>query len=554
MAGDAFDELNERMFKRLLELKPEVGTVMGLHDPYDMMMPHGGVEDLTETYALLKEWRAAAEEASAGQTLTLDQSLSLKVLDASVEMLRFAIEDHQMWRMYPNAAGGIGSLAFIMFSREYAPAEFRAKGIATRLKLVPKYLKEFETRFEGGRPVKLWTETAIESCDQVPGFLAFIEAAWKDQVSPETSASLSEGVRTATEAIMAHRSRLQELLKDATPDFAMGPEMFERLLKVRGLGMTGDEILHLGERYLKDLKAERELVADRISGGKGLDAAKEIVEADCPKTFDEGLEATRQEMEAAKRFIIENDIATVDESGVLKVVETPDFLRPLLPYAALMMSSKFDPVQEGAYVVTRPGDPKDLAKHLNRASIINTAVHEAFPGHFHQGVCSNKRHWMLQLHQMVSGNETISTSAETVEGWAHYCEKMMFERGYKATDPEALEMLNGAIWRAYRIIADIKLARGEATVEEMVRFGMEEGGMPRDAAEAEVRRYTHTPGQALSYLLGRHMIIEFRKEMEDALGSRFDEKMFHDLVAGYGYLPMSLMKEAVRAGMKQGLP
>lgn len=552
MAGDSFDEINERMFKRLLDLKPEVGTVMGLHDPYDMLMPHGGLEDLTEAYDLLREWRSAAAEAASRQELSLDQSLSMKILDASIEMLRFAIEDHQMWRMYPNAVDGVGSLAFIMFSREYAPVESRAKGIATRLKLAPKYLKEFESRFDDGRPVRLWTEEAIESCDQVPAFLTFIESAWKGQVSPGTASDLSEGVRAANEAIKAHREWLQGLLKTATPDFAMGRERFERLLKVRGLGMTGDEILRLGEKYLHDLKAERAAIADRISGGRGLEEAKRIVEADCPRTFEEGLEATRQEMESAKRFIIENDIATVDESGVLKVVETPDFLRPLFPYAALMMSSKFDPVQEGAYIVTRPEEPKDLAKHLNHASIINTAVHEAFPGHFHQGVCSNKRHWMLQLHHMVSGNDTISTSAETVEGWAHYCEKMMFERGYKATDAAALEMLNGAIWRAYRIIADIKLARGEATVDEMVKFGMDEAGMPRAAAESEVKRYTHTPGQALSYLVGRHMLIEFRKDVERELGAGFDEKRFHDLVAGYGYLPMPLMMEGVRAGMKQG--
>jgi hypothetical protein len=552
MGADAFDALNERMFKKLLDLKPEVGTVMGLHDPYDMMMPHGGVEDLTEAYALLREWRTEAGELVSKQPFSIDQSLSLRILDASIEMLRFAIEEHQMYRMYPNAADGIGSLAFIMFSREYAPVEFRARCLATRLRLVPKYLGEFETRFADGRPVKLWTEEAIESCGQVPGFLSFIESAWKDRVSPGTALELSEGVRTATGALAAHRSWLQELLKTARPDFAMGPEMFEKLLKVRGLGMTGDEILRLGERYLRDLKAEREVVAARISGGKGLEEAKRIVEEDSPNTFEEGLEATKAEMESAKRFIVDNDLATVDEKGVLKVIETPDFLRPLFPYAALMMSSKFDPVQEGAYIVTRPKDPKDLAKHLNHASIINTAVHEAFPGHFHQGVCSNQRHWMLQLHQMVSGNDTISTSAETVEGWAHYCEKMMFDHGYKATDAAELEMLNGAIWRAYRIIADIKLARGEATVEEMIQFGMEEGGMPRDAAEAEVRRYTHTPGQALSYLVGRHMIIEFRKDMERELGQRFDEKRFHDLIAGYGFLPMSLMKEAVRAGMKQG--
>jgi uncharacterized protein (DUF885 family) len=289
-------------------------------------------------------------------------------------------------------------------------------------------------------------------------------------------------------------------------------------------------------------------VAKRIAPGKGLEGASGIVKADCPKDFEAALKATEDEMNSAKKFIIENGIATIDESAVLKVVETPAFLAPLLPFAALFMPSKFDKRQEGGYLLTRPKNVKDLSSHSNYASIINTAVHEAYPGHFHQGTRTNTKHWMLQLHQMLPA-EGVTCGTETVEGWAHYCEKMMFDHGYRATDAAALEMINGAIWRACRIIADIELAQGEATIEEMVEMFVRETGMPRDAMEAEVKRYTHTPSQALSYMVGRHLVIEFRKEMEKSLGKKFDEKKFHDLIADYGYLPLGLVKEAVKNGM-----
>lgn len=547
--ANAMDALNERMFKELLRINPESATAMGLHDPYDMHLSHGGLKRLTDSHGLVKEWHSQATRVAAGEQLSLDHELFLKALGNTVEVLRFAIEDYQLWKMYPDAVEGVGSVCFMMFARDYAPVETRARAVASRLSQVPRFLEEFRTMFVDGKHVKLWTEIAIESCDNVPGFLEFIEASWKDRVSPGTASELSEGVKRANDAIRSQKAWLEGLLKTATADFAMGPGLFEKMLKIRGLGMTGDDILQLGERYLRDLKAERLVVADRISGGKGLEEAKKAVEANAPKTFEEGLEATRAEMEKAKRFIIEHGIATVDEKALLSVVETPEFLRPMLPYAAMFMSAKFDPVQEGVYLVTRPKDVKDLGSHLNYGAIINTAVHEAYPGHFHQGVCSNQRHWMLQVHLVPLGKESMSVAAETVEGWAHYCEKMMFDHGYEANDPAALEMLNGAIWRAYRIVADIKLARGEATPEEMVELGMKEVGMPRDAGESEVKRYTYTPGQALSYLLGRHMMIEFRKEMEAELGQRFDEKRFHDLVASYSYLPEWLMEEAVRKSM-----
>jgi uncharacterized protein (DUF885 family) len=73
--------------------------------------------------------------------------------------------------------------------------------------------------------------------------------------------------------------------------------------------------------------------------------------------------------------------------------------------------------------------------------------------------------------------------------------------------------------------------------------------IPQNALEAEVKRYTHTPGQPLSYLLGRELLIGFREKMEAALGNDFDERRFHDLVADYGELPFSLMRNRVKEGL-----
>ncbi|MBU1159176.1 MAG: DUF885 domain-containing protein [Candidatus Thermoplasmatota archaeon] len=546
MGAHAFDQLNEEMFKRILAVNPDVGTALGLHDPYDMYLPHGGVKRIDDTLDILKEWRIKAR-ALDSTDFTLDRRLMLKVLDISIDFATFGRHEYPLWRMYPDVIEGLGGLVFMMFSRDYASIEFRARAMASRLHQVPRHFEEFRARFNGQRTVKLWTEGAIESCDQFPDFLTFVEQSWKDHITPETAKALSEGVNVTKTAITVQKAWLEGLLKTADADFAMGRTKFEKLIEMRGLGMDSDAILALGEKYLKDLKAEREVISEKISPGGGVDGAKKVVESHAPKTFEEGLKATEEEMLKAKRFIIANGIATIDETSVLKIIETPAFLAPVLPYAALFMPSKFDKIQEGAYVVTRPKDPKDLGSHLNHGSIINTAVHEAYPGHFHQGVRSNGKHWMLQLHQM---SDNLYVAAETVEGWAHYCEKMMYDHGYGTDDEAVLEMVNGALWRAYRIVADIRLAVGEATVDEMVDLAVNEIGIPRNAARDEVIRYTRSPGQALSYLIGRHLIIEFRKEMEKELGGAFDEKMFHDLVADYAYLPIFLMRDAVKESMK----
>ncbi len=547
MSTETLEQLHGRMLKEFLTINPGVGTAIGLHDPYDRLLPHGGRKRLDDTLTLLERWGATARRRAASLELSGEDRLHLDLLSMSTDIMRFATDEYPLWKMYPDCLEGIGGLLFLMASRDYAPPEGRARDVTCRLRLVPDHLKQFRTRFDPGEPVRLWTDMAIESCDNLPGLLGFVQDTFRD-CDPELR-DLADAARALEPPVAEHREWLYQLLDRSSEDFSMGRDRFAKLLKIRRIEMSVDEILALGRNRLEELKRERVRLANRIAPGKGVDEAVRVSRNTAPKTFEQALEKTREEMEAAKGFIIRNNIATIDPEAELRVVETPAFLAPMLPYAALSMSSKFDPVQKGEYLVTRPKDCNDLGSHLNEGSITNTAVHEAFPGHFHQGVRSNREHWMLQFNTMIISSDTFDSGTETCEGWAHYCEKMMFERGYRATDLAALEMVNGALWRAYRVIADISLACGDASFEDMVELGIREAGVPRNASEAEVKRYTHTPGQALSYLLGRELLTGFREEMETALGDGFNERRFHDLVADCGELPFSLMRDRVREGL-----
>jgi hypothetical protein len=64
----------------------------------------------------------------------------------------------------------------------------------------------------------------------------------------------------------------------------------------------------------------------------------------------------------------------------------------------------------------------------------------------------------------------LANGVETVEGWAHYCEEMMAEKGFTADRETKLIQVNDVIWRAVRIIVDVKLSRGEMTFDDAVRM------------------------------------------------------------------------------------
>ncbi len=65
-------------------------------------------------------------------------------------------------------------------------------------------------------------------------------------------------------------------------------------------------------------------------------------------------------------------------------------------------------------------------------------------------------------------------------------------------------------------------------------------------AKEEVERFTfRAPGQANSYFYGYTRLLSLRKETEAALGSKFDQKKFHDFILSQGLLPPDLMRKAV---------
>lgn len=74
---------------------------------------------------------------------------------------------------------------------------------------------------------------------------------------------------------------------------------------------------------------------------------------------------------------------------------------------------------------------------------------------------------------------------------------------------------------------------------------VKEVGMSREGAIAEVRRYTQSPSYPLSYLLGKHLILELREEVKKRMGMEYNEKFFHDTITANGHLPISLLRKVL---------
>jgi uncharacterized protein (DUF885 family) len=51
--------------------------------------------------------------------------------------------------------------------------------------------------------------------------------------------------------------------------------------------------------------------------------------------------------------------------------------------------------------------------------------------------------------------------------------------------------------------------------------------------------------------VGYQVILGLRQQMQDALGEDFDIKAFHDLILGYGPLPLSVLQEVVEHNIQE---
>jgi uncharacterized protein (DUF885 family) len=527
-ADARFDRVIERWFRSFLALDPEEATYVGIHD-HDHRLASGTREHVEEQVAF---HRATADEMERFPTedLSADRALDRELVIHESRLAIHQLTERRQWAGATRAAEHIGNALFPIFTRDYAPLAERLEAIASRLEAGRTYLAETRTRVVA--PVALWVEIDIEGSESLPDFLDSIVSVARSEPVDEAIVRRVEGAATALRAALdEHVAWLRdELLPKATAPWPTGLEGFEQLVALRRLEATADEILAVGEQMLADESAAREAVCAEIDPTLAPAEVGDLIKDDHPVTFPEAIEEYRTAMNRARAFIVEHDLATPPKQDRLKVIETPPYDRHLIPFAAYYQPPRFDPDPAGTYVVTPPATP-DMWREHNYASISNTSVHEAYPGHHMQLAGANENPSLVRALSL--------SAAEFDEGWAFYCERMMKDAGFDDTPRHRWVMHTDAIWRAVRIILDVKLHRGQIGFDEAIDFMIDKTSFERPAALAEVKRYTSTPTYQLSYLYGRHMIERLRDRVRERMGPAFSLKFFHDTLIYGGTMPVS---------------
>lgn len=522
-----FDRTIDRWFRDQLAMRPESATFFGIHD-HDAELSPGGrdaIDDEVTFYRRTIDELSGVDPGELSAERALDRDLAIH----QARLGLFWLTEYRPWAGSSGGAEHIGEALFPLFTRDFAPLAERLGSIAGRLESAPRFLDE--TRERVIDPVRTWIEIDLESTQELPGFLDTIVAAARSEATDDAIADRLSAAADATKAALErHAAWLRdEVLPRATAEWRAGPERFEEMVRLRELEADGDEILAIGEELLQSEKAARDALAAEIDPTASSSQVADLVKNDHAATFAESLAEYRDSMDRARAFVVEHDIATPPVEDNLSVIETPSFIRHLIPFAAYYEPAKFDPSPVGTYIVTPPSSAEMMREH-NRASISNTSVHEAYPGHH------------LQLSAAITNPSLVrlfSGAPEFAEGWAFYCERMMKEAGFDDTPKGWYVVHTDAIWRATRIILDVQLHRGLIGFDDAVDRLVAETGFERPAALAEIKRYTSTPTYQMSYLFGRHMIERLKADVEAREGADFSRRRFHDTLIYGGTMPVS---------------
>ena len=534
---DRFYDLVEARFRRLVRDNPIAATYFGIHD-YDDQLGDGGRETILAELAADREHLTTVETmdpAGLSASARFERDLEIHNLRRSI----FETEEVRVWARRSLALDTIGDGVFLLFVRDHAPLAERLEAIAGRLEAVPRLLEEARTRSDEPQ-VRLWQRLEMESVGQLPALFDEVVAAGKGAFDATRQGRLERAATSAATAIELYGTWLEGTLAGGTDTWAIGRDRHDAFVEHRAFdGRDADAILALGEEKLAEEHAARVATAREIDPSAHEAEVLARIKADHAPTFEAALDGYRDAMRRARAHLIDRRLVSVPEDERIEVLETPEYLRNVLPFAAYFSPAIFDADAKGIYIVTRAvhDDPNAMREH-NRASISNTSIHEAYPGH----------HLQLDVaRRNPSLTRQLADAPEFVEGWGMYSELMMREHGFDDGPEYRLMLHTDAIWRACRIILDVRMHRGELTVEQAADFLVEHTGFERENAAAEVRWYTYRPTYPLSYLLGRTLLLELRTAEERRLGDTFSLQAFHDALLRNGSLPISFHRRLLTA-------
>jgi hypothetical protein len=525
----------DRFFDNVyFKFSPTAGTSSGFHQ-YDSQLEDYSKAGIDAQSKALHQ----AEKEFAAMPPDPDRDLILSYIRATL----LDIEQVRTWEKNPDTySSGVTNSVFVIMSRTFAPPADRLKSVIARERQFPAVFDAARANLKN--PPRIYTEIAIE---QLPGIVSFFQndvpSAFKEVKDPALLAEFKKSNDQAMDVLKRYQEFLEkDLLVRSKGDFRLGGSLFsKKLLYEEMVGLPLDSLLEIGMTDLHRNQQAFKETAAKIDPSKTPQQILDDVTRDHPAP-DHLLQSFRDVLGGLRDYITAKQIITIPSPVLPILEETPPFMRALTT-ASMDTPGPYEKVAKEAFFnVTLPEPswtPQHVEEHMegfNRGTIISTAIHEAYPGHYVQFL------WMQSIPSKV---RKLLGANSNAEGWAHYCEQMMLDEGYGNGDLKLrLGQLQDALLRDARYIVGIQMHTGKMTYEQGIDFFVKEGYQTHATGEVETKRGTSNPTY-LYYTLGKLEIMKLREDYKKKRGSAFTLQEFHDRFMREGWPPIKIVRKAL---------
>jgi uncharacterized protein (DUF885 family) len=546
-----YEAVAEEYIKTYLAAHPLEGTALGLHE-YDGKISDYSRLALDAELNRLQRFDDRLKKFDPTK-LSARQSIDLRILQAAVKKDLFEMQDMSIFERNPMAYARAADVN-VYIKRNFAPLEDRVRSLVAIESQIPNILIAARTNLNEQLPkpfVELGIQIAKGSADFLKKDLIAAVSALKDE---QLRVAFQEANRKAANALNDYAAWLQrEKLPKASLDFALGEEKFSRFLAQTELvDLPPQKVLEIG---MTQLKAEQQAFADaakKIDPNKSPIEVFKQIQSEHP-TPDKLIPDVGKDLDKIRKYVLNRHLVSIPSEVRAKVKETPQYLRAT-SFASMDTPGPFEKRATEAYYYVTPTEhdwpekqKQEWLTAFNYYTSDVVSIHEAYPGHYVQ---------FLHLNASPASKvEKIFGSYAFIEGWAHYCEKMMLDEGFggptssspseedvKRAAKYRMAQADEALLRLCRLCVSIKMHTQNMSLDEATKFFQDNCYYEEKPARSEAMRGTFDPGY-LNYTLGKLQILKLRDDYKAQEGDDFSLQKFHNELLNHGMPPIRLLRE-----------
>jgi uncharacterized protein (DUF885 family) len=455
------------------------------------------------------------------------RQVDYRLMGSALARVRWELEVTRGWQRNPTFYVDQTVGAFFHLLLQPPPfSEARSRNIVETVANIPRMMEHAKVNLD--RPVAPFARLAIDQLENIGPRLESAVRELKPLLTAGARPDLEAATAKAIPALDSFRDWLVQRLPNLPAESAAGRAAYVFFLKnVALLPYTPEQLLEMGHQEWARSVAFQVYARNRNQG---------LPELALFRDLPEQITRSDQDEQVIRRFLEEKGILSVPAwMQHYKIAPLPGYLDALSGFGEADDFTGPSRLKDPCTRYIAPPSPRlgyfALATAKDTRPI---TVHEGVPGHYFQLALSWAHPDPIRRYYYDSGAN---------EGLGFYAEEMMEQAGLFDDSPRTHEIIaNFMRLRALRVEVDVKLALGIFSINQAAEYLQKTVPMDASTAHAEAQFFSSTPGQAISYQIGKLQIMKFLADARRQKGDAFNLKAFHDFLWQNGNVPLVLQR------------